>query len=100
MKYELMIVALLLTDLATNGQTRKLVWSDEFDRDGRPDSTTWNFEQGFVRNHEAQWYQVENAWQEDGLLIIEARREHRPNPTYRADSRNWGQQRPNIAINY
>lgn len=96
MKYELMIVALLLTDLATNGQTRKLVWSDEFDRDGRPDSTTWNFEQGFVRNHEAQWYQVENAWQEDGLLIIEARREHRPNPTYRADSRNWGQQRPNI----
>jgi beta-glucanase (GH16 family) len=53
----------------------------------------WNFEQGFVRNHEAQWYQPQNAWQQDGLLIIEARREHRSNPTYSPDARHWGQQR-------
>ena len=72
------------------------MWSDEFNAEGRPDESTWNFEQGFVRNHEAQWYQQDNAWQQDGLLIIEARREQRPNPTYDPDSRRWGQQRPTI----
>ena len=32
----------------------KLVWSDEFDKDGRPDK--WAYENGFVRNEELQWY--------------------------------------------
>ena len=79
------MTGLMLASLVARGQDVegwKLVWSDEFSRDGRPDSTTWNYERGFVRNQEAQWYQEANAWQEDGLLIIEARREHRPNPTY------------------
>ncbi len=94
---------LMMTLNTATAQTTKeteegwtLVWSDEFNRDGRPDSTTWNYEQGFVRNHEAQWYQPANTWQENGLLIIEGRREHRPNPTYRPGSRHWGQQRENI----
>ena len=39
----------------------KLVWSDEFDVDGRPSSANWQYEQGFVRNEEAQWYQPDNA---------------------------------------
>ncbi|MEP6626762.1 MAG: hypothetical protein ABJA32_02215, partial [Ginsengibacter sp.] len=38
----------------------QLVWSDEFNNNGRPDSTKWNYEHGFVRNHELQWYQPEN----------------------------------------
>ena len=87
---------LLLSCLPVSAQQWRLVWSDEFDSTGRPDPTTWNFEHGFVRNNEAQWYQEENAWQQDGLLVIEARRDNRPNPTYRADSRQWGQQRPTI----
>ena len=57
-----------------------LVWSDEFNGNGAPDSTVWNFEEGFVRNQEAQWYQAANVWLQDGCLIIEARREHRCNP--------------------
>ena len=78
-------------------QQWQLVWSDEFTVEGRPDASTWSYERGFVRNHEAQWYQEENAWQHDGLLIIEARREqNRSNPTYKADSRQWGRQRPTI----
>lgn len=77
-------------------QEWRLVWSDEFTRDGRPDSTVWNYEHGFVRNHEAQWYQAGNAFQQDGLLVIEARREDLPNPTYRPGSRNWGRQRERI----
>jgi len=55
----------------------KLVWADEFDKDGAPDPANWGFEKGFVRNHEAQWYQPENAWCKDGKLIIEARRERK-----------------------
>ena len=87
---------LLLATLQLAAQEWKLVWSDEFNGSGRPDEATWSYEEGFVRNHEAQWYQTENAFLLDGLLIIEARKEQRPNPTYRADSRQWGQQRPNI----
>ena len=67
----------------------RLVWSDEFERDGRPDPAKWGYESGFVRNHELQWYQAENAWCERGLLIIEGRRERKKNPNYVADSRNW-----------
>jgi len=53
----------------------KLVWADEFDTNGRPDARNWTFEQGFVRNREQQWYQPENASCENGLLVIEARRQ-------------------------
>ena len=70
-----------------------LVWADEFNIDGRPDPNHWTYEQGFVRNEEYQWYQPDNAKCEHGLLIIEGRRERVPNPSYRADSRNWKQNR-------
>src|ERR1700742_78322 len=54
-----------------------LIWADEFNEDGPPNPKNWAFEKGFVRNHEAQWYQPENAWCADGKLIIEARKEHK-----------------------
>lgn len=60
----------------------KLVWSDEFDLAGRPDPAKWTFEEGFVRNAEMQWYQPENAFVEHGLLVIEARRDRKPNPRF------------------
>jgi beta-glucanase (GH16 family) len=71
----------------------KLVWSDEFNRDGRPDPAKWTYETGFVRNQEVQWYQPENAWCENGLLIVEARRERKPNPNFEAGSSNWRRNR-------
>ena len=95
-KRALAMAAALLAAGTMAAQEWELVWSDEFDGEGRPDTATWNFEEGFVRNHEAQWYQEENAWQHDGLLVIEARRDNRPNPTYRPSSRQWGQQRERI----
>jgi len=67
----------------------KLVWHDEFNKDGRPDPKSWAYETGFVRNEELQWYQPENAWCEDGRLIIEARKEQKANPAYRAGSTDW-----------
>lgn len=45
-----------------------LVWHDEFDREGKPDSLNWSYEQGFVRNNELQWYQPDNAFVKDGFI--------------------------------
>ena len=71
----------------------KLVWSDEFDANGRPDPAKWTYETGFVRNHEMQWYQPENARCENGLLIIEGRRERKKNPNFEAGSADWRRNR-------
>ena len=69
----------------------KLVWSDEFNTDGHLDSKVWNYEEGFKRNHEAQWYQKANAYCKDGNLVIEARKEKKPrrNPGFRKGSSRW-----------
>src|SRR5476649_1917508 len=73
---------------STNGW--KLVWSDEFNTNGAPNPANWNYERGFVRNNELQWYQPENAFCTNGLLVIEARREnHKPNPNFITNSANW-----------
>lgn len=71
----------------------ELVWADEFNNDGRPDPNNWTYERGFVRNEELQWYQPENARCENGLLIIEGKREKKKNPNYDAYSTNWKQSR-------
>jgi len=57
----------------------ELVWADEFDHPGLPDQTRWDYEEGYVRNHESQYYtraRLENARVENGRLIIECRKEH------------------------
>ena len=56
----------------------------------------WNFEHGFERNHELQWYQPENAYCTNGLLVIEARREPKPNPQYNPEADNWPAKRKMI----
>ena len=70
-----------------------LVWADEFDRDGAPDPKNWEYERGFVRNQEAQWYRPENARVADGLLVIEARRERVANPNFEAGASDWRRNR-------
>ncbi len=77
-------------------QGYQLVWFDEFNNAGAPDTSNWRFEKGFVRNEEFQWYQPENARFEKGNLVIEARKEKRPNPNYRAGSSTWKTNRENI----
>ena len=71
----------------------QLVWADEFNKDGSPDPCNWTYERGFVRNEELQWYQPDNAQCKNGLLIIEGRREKKPNPRYNPNSNNWQQSR-------
>lgn len=72
----------------------QLVWADEFNKDGRPDSTRWGYEHGLVRNEEYQWYQPDNATCKNGQLVIEARREEKVNPNYIADHKDWRKNRP------
>jgi beta-glucanase (GH16 family) len=82
------------TTVTQDGYT--LVWSDEFNKNGKPDSANWNYEYGFVRNEELQWYQPENASVGNGLLLIEARKEEKPNPAYKENSRSWRTNRSSI----
>ena len=70
----------------------KLVWADEFDGSGLPDSTKWSYDVGDGcpnlcgwGNNELQYYtdaRVENARLENGHLVIEARREPWANRAY------------------
>ncbi|MCC9167694.1 glycoside hydrolase family 16 protein [Pontibacter harenae] len=66
-----------------------LVWNDEFNSVGKPDSNSWNYEHGFVRNNELQWYQSENANIANGVLTIEGRREKVKNDRYDSSSKDW-----------
>ena len=82
-----------LVENENNGNDYVLVWSDEFSDNGLPDSSKWNYEKGFIRNEEAQWYQSNNAWCENGYLIIEGRKEKVENPNYDSTSSNWKENR-------
>lgn len=98
-------VVLFLCSLPAAGQTKykKLVWSDEFNKPGLPDSTRWSYDLGRGcpdncgwGNHELQYYTVkraENARVEKGMLVIEARKEKMEDCEYtsaRLASRNKG----------
>ena len=72
----------------------KLVWGDEFDGNGPVSDDYWNYERGFVRNHEYQWYQPQNAYKLDGILVLEGRLDSIPNPRYQEGSGNWQRNRP------
>ena len=72
----------------------RLLWHDEFDRNGKPDSASWSYEKGLVRNNELQWYQPENANIEDGVLVIEGKRERVENSFYDKDNKDWRRNTP------
>jgi len=70
----------------------RLVWSDEFDVDGLPDSTKWNYSvgDGCPRlcgwgNNEQQYYterETKNARVENGHLVIQAHHEKKEKSNY------------------
>lgn len=80
----------------TRGQGYRLVWADEFNKSGAVDTMNWRFEKGFVRNEEAQWYKTENATCKAGILVIEGRREQRPNAGFVQRSSDWRKERAQI----
>lgn len=83
-------LASLLWAITSQAQPWKLVWSDEFNHPGIPDPAKWDFETGFIRNNEAQIYTRENARVENGMLVIEARKQHYRNPDYDPNARGGG----------
>ena len=74
------------------------IWAEEFDGEGSVNSSRWGFEEGFVRNQELQWYQTENAFVQNGYLVIEGRAEQKPNPNFTMNSGDWRSERE--FINY
>jgi hypothetical protein len=76
----------------------ELIWHDEFDQPGLPNSALWSYDVGGDGwgNREAQFYtsgRLENARVEQGHLIIEARREQWQKAAYtsaRLVSKNKG----------
>src|SRR5579863_3879505 len=73
---------LLVTNLASAQAHElsgwKLVWSDEFNYTGHPDPAKWDYEEGYVRHNELQYYTVrrlENARVDGWNLVIELRME-------------------------
>jgi beta-glucanase (GH16 family) len=74
-------------------QDYKLVWSDEFDYEGAPDTAVWRHEHGFERNNEYQWYQPDNASASGGVLTIITKKETVSNPRYEAGSSDWRKNR-------
>lgn len=98
-KHYFLLWSLLIPMAVLNAQEDwKLVWSDEFNVEGIPDPSVWNFEQGYARNEEDQWYQPDNAVCKDGCLVIEARKEKpgRKNPVYTPGSNDWSKKREYI----
>lgn len=88
MKWAVMLVVMMWGSGALAAEW-KLVWSDEFEGKGQPAAAKWGYEEGLVRNNEAQYYtreRLENARVENGKLIIEARKERWRNGQYKAGS--------------
>ncbi len=95
MKFVLLTVlmaAIPLVSQGINADEWKLLWSDEFDEDGLLDSKKWDYEEGFVRNEESQYYtreRLENAKAENGMLVIQGRKEQFINSAYKPGSSEW-----------
>lgn len=83
----ILLFILLACSPALNSQSsyNKLVWSEEFNYQGLPDTSKWSYDRGNGcpnvcgwGNNELQFYtwdRRENARVEDGHLVIEARKE-------------------------
>lgn len=77
------VFVLAVSACSSNKQTDsswEMVWSDEFNKDGLPDSTKWDYDLGSDQgwgNNELEYYtkRAENARVENGHLTIEARKE-------------------------
>lgn len=99
MKYLLVLSVCLIFCSDNTPEERKLVWSDEFDKAGAPDNSKWGYDIGTSENgwgnNELEYYtnDPKNVRVENGMLVIEARKESKENSNYtstRLVSRNKG----------
>src|SRR6056297_3509843 len=81
MKKQIILICLFLIPFLAHSQFNMLVWEDDFEYTGLPDTSKWSYDVGGDGwgNNELQYYtemREENARVEDGKLIIEARKEN------------------------
>lgn len=84
-----LILLLLLGFTQLRAQKWNLIWSDEFNYSGLPDTTKWGNEVGFIRNHELQYYtkhRPENSVVKNGNLLIIGKKESYKNAGYTSAS--------------
>ncbi|NSW93967.1 MAG: glycoside hydrolase family 16 protein [Bacteroidales bacterium] len=91
MKKVILLSAVILLTCCGREKEAKwdLVWSDEFEYSGLPDSTKWGNEVGFIRNNELQYYterRIENSVVHDGNLLIIGRKERFDTANYTSAS--------------
>ncbi len=88
MKPLLLIVFLgIIAPISLLASEWELIWADEFNYQGLPDASKWDYEEGFVRNREKQYYtraRAENARVENGMLVLECRKEAFTPPNHAA----------------
>ena len=89
MKRILFLIFVLAGNLSANAQEWVLVWSDEFNTPGLPDTAKWSNEVGFIRNNELQYYtdrRIQNTHIDDTALVIEAIKEDYMGASYTSAS--------------
>ncbi len=94
-KYALVIVLLFLISMTANAQNWQMIWSEEFNYTGLPDSNKWTNEVGLIRNNELQYYtqkRAENNWVSNGQLKIIGRKESYKGSAYTSASITTDQQ--------
>ena len=94
-KYSLIIVLLFFLSMAANAQNWQMIWSEEFNYTGLPDSNKWTNEVGLIRNNELQYYtkkRAENNWVSNGQLKIIGRKEAYKGSAYTSASITTDQQ--------
>jgi beta-glucanase (GH16 family) len=83
----IVLMAILNCSILIAQPFKKIIWSDEFNYKGLPDTKKWNYDTGGHGwgNNELQYYtakQLKNARVENGYLIIEAHKEKIANNPY------------------
>lgn len=91
MRKTIFLFLLLLSLADIKAQKYNLIWSDEFNYSGLPDTTKWINEVGFIRNRELQFYtkhRLGNSIVTNGNLLIIGKKETFKNAEYTSASIN------------
>lgn len=89
MKRISVLIVLVLSILECRAQKWSMVWADEFNYAGLPDTSKWDNEAGFIRNNELQYYtkqRIDNSVVANGNLMIIGKKEQYKSANYTSAS--------------
>jgi beta-glucanase (GH16 family) len=85
MKKVFILSLMLLALVSCREKKSNLIWSDEFNYQGLPDSSKWVYDTGYIANEEQQYYterRIENANVSGGSLMLIGKKEQVRNFNY------------------